>query len=287
MTNKKMRFRKSLMCFGIYVLIPLSYKIVLAAEANATNEAVRVENYIATLYKQLDFTNRERLSYVVFNKAMHGYMNLKNAGRLNGEKEILTICDFNQPSTIDRMWVIDLVERKILFNTYVAHGQATGEDCAMAFSNKENSHQSSLGFYVTTDTYEGEHGYSLHIEGLDQGFNDAAFKRDIVVHGAEYVSDKYICENQRLGRSWGCPAVPVALSAPIINTIKEGTCLFIYYPEPKYLGTSYWLNKKISSLPDYSLYGDMIPTEINRPRFRTIQYISNGKVDSVKRVPAQ
>jgi hypothetical protein len=131
-----MQFRKLLMCFGIYVLIALSYKIVLATEANATNEAVRVENYIATLYKQLDFNNRERLSYVVFNKAMHGYMNLKNAGRLNDEKEILTICDFNQPSTLDRMWVIDLVERKILFNTYVAHGQATGEDCAMAFSNK-------------------------------------------------------------------------------------------------------------------------------------------------------
>ncbi len=215
---------------------------------------------------------------------MHGYINLKNAGKLNNEKEIITICDFNQPSVVERLWIIDLVAKKVLFNTFVAHGQSTGDDCAVEFSNKVNSHQSSLGFYVTGETYIGEHGLSLRMQGMDQGFNDAALKRDIVVHGAEYVCENFICDNQRLGRSWGCPAIPVVVAEPIINMIQGGTCLFIYFPQPKYLSTGYWLNKKITSLPDYNLYGDMIPTEINRPRFRTIQYIHNGTVDSVKRV---
>ena len=267
-----------------YFLLALSYRVVKATESNALSEAARVESYISALYNRLDFREYDRLSYTVFNKAVKGYINLKNAGKLNNAKEILTVCDFNQPSTFERMWIIDLAEKKILFNTFVAHGSGTGEDCATQFSNKENSHQSSLGFYVTTETYDGEHGLSLRLQGMDQGFNDAAFKRDIVVHGAEYVCDNYICDNQRLGRSWGCPAEPVALAEPIINTIKDGTCLFVYYPDVKYLKTAFWLNKKVVALPDYNLYGDLIPTEINRPRFRTIQYIHNGRVDSSKRV---
>jgi hypothetical protein len=270
---------------SLYFMLAVSYRVVKATESNAVSEAARVEEYIAALYSKIDFNTYDRLSYMVFNKAVKGYINLKNAGKLNNAKEILSICDFNQPSTFERLWIIDLAEKKVLFNTFVAHGQGTGDDCAIKFSNKVNSHQSSLGFYVTTETYQGDHGLSLRLQGQDQGFNDAAFKRDIVVHGAEYVCDNYICDNQRLGRSWGCPAVPVALSAPIINTIKEGTCLFIYYPDAKYLKTAYWLNKRVLSLPDYNLYGDMMPSDINRPRFRTIQYIHNGKLDSAKRVP--
>jgi len=281
------RSRKLLMCFGLYLGIALSYKIVLASEVNAMNESARVENYISVLYKQLDFSSFNRLSYVVFDKAMHGYINLKNAGKLNNQKELISICDFNQSSVVERLWVIDLAAKKVLFNTYVAHGQGTGEDCAVQFSNKPNSHKSSIGFYVTTEPYIGDHGLSLRMQGMDQGFNDAAFDRDIVVHGAEYVCDKYICENQRLGRSWGCPAVPLEFAEPIVNTIKDGTCLFIYYPEPKYLCSAYWLNKRIAALPDYNLYNDMMPADINRPPFRTIQYIHNGKVDSVSKVPIQ
>jgi hypothetical protein len=185
------------------------------------------------------------------------------------------------------MWVIDLAARKVLYNTYVAHGQGTGEDCAMMFSNKMNSHQSSLGFYVTSEVYNGEHGISLRLQGMDEGFNDAAFERDIVVHGAEYVSDKYISENQRLGRSWGCPAVPVKLAEPIINAIKEGTCLFIYYPQAKYLSNSYWLNRKISPIADVKLYADgMVPMDMNKPITRKIQYIHNGQIDSIKAILA-
>jgi hypothetical protein len=276
---------KFIVSLFVYALLTLSYKIAMANETISRTEAVRVENYISTLYKQLDFQNFTRLSYTVFDKAMRGYINLRNAGKLNTAKEILTICDFNQPSVLDRLWVIDLATKRVLYNTYVAHGQSTGEGCAVDFSNKVNSHKSSLGFYVTAQTYTGDNGLSLRMEGMDQGFNDAAYKRDIVVHGAPYVSDQYINENQRLGRSWGCPAVPVDLAAPIIETIKEGTCLFIYYPEPKYLASAYWLNKKVSALPDYNVMANMIPSDINRPPVRTFQYIHNGKLDSVRKVP--
>ena len=271
-----------MVCVVGYFILALSFNIVIANEANAVSESAKIESYIASLYRRIDFGNNERLSYTVFNNAMRGYLNLRDAGRLAGDKEIITICDLNQPSVFSRMWVIDLATKKVLFNSYVAHGQNTGEDCAMSFSNKENSHKSSLGFYVTTDVYTGEHGTSLHLQGMDQGFNDAAFKRDIVVHGADYVSEKYITDNQRLGRSWGCPAVPVKLATPIINTIKEGTCLFIYYPDTKYLANSYWLNRKIAALPEVQLQDEMLPLDIERPRMRTIQYMHNGKIDSVK-----
>ncbi|WP_345078325.1 murein L,D-transpeptidase catalytic domain family protein [Nemorincola caseinilytica] len=275
---------KLLVCVCGYFILALSFNIVIANEANAVSESAKMESYIASLYRRIDFSNSERISYTVFNNAMRGYLNLRNAGKLTGEKEIITICDLNQPSTFNRLWVIDLATKKVLFNSYVAHGQNTGEDCAMTFSNKMNSHQSSLGFYITTDVYKGEHGTSLHLQGMDQGFNDAAFERDIVVHGAEYVSDKYINDNQRLGRSWGCPAVPVKLAEPIINTIKDGTCLFIYYPDTRYLANSYWLNRKMAPLPDQQLHDDMMPLELEQPRMRTIQYIHNGKIDSVKKI---
>lgn len=254
-----------------YVALNLSYNIVTATENNAVAEAAKVENYISSVYQQIDFTGTDKVSYTVFSKAMHGYLNLRNAGRLATGKEILSICDFNQPSSANRLWVIDLASHKVLFNTYVAHGQGTGEEFAQKFSNKMNSHQSSLGFYVTTDVYTGEHGTSLHLQGMDQGFNDLAFKRDIVVHGADYVSQEFICENQRLGRSWGCPAVSPQLAEPIINAIKDGTCLFIYYPDQKYLKTAYWINKKVTQLPDYQLYGELTPPQYNRPTLSPAQ----------------
>ena len=119
---------------------------------------------------------------------------------------------------------------------------------------------------------------------MDEGFNDAAYDRGIVVHGAEYVCNKFVSNNQRLGRSWGCPAVPAPLSLPIINTIKDGTCLFIFYPEMRYLANAYWLNKKIVSLPSNDIYAAALQN--NAPVMRTIQYYSNGKLDSVKIVPS-
>ncbi len=195
---------------------------------------------------------------------MHGYMNLRSAGKLNMAKQILTICNFELPSSQNRLWIIDLVAKKVLYNTYVAHGEGSGDDSAHLFSNEFNSHQSSLGFYVTGDTYDGDHGTSLHLNGMDQGFNDAAYERGIVVHGAQYVCNKFVCDHQRLGRSWGCPAVPAKLSLPIINAIKDGTCLFIYYPDANYLSSSYWVNAKITNLPADYTYTNIQQEEPNR-----------------------
>ena len=279
--------KRLILCMMAYLIVAHPFKVVSADETKSYAEEARVANYISRIYDQIDFGKHSRLSYEVFDKAMHGYINLKNAGKLSSDKAIISICDFNLPSTENRLWVIDLSAKKVLYNTYVAHGQGSGEDYAVAFSNRENSHQSSLGFYVATETYEGEHGTSLRLQGMDEGFNDAAFDRGIVVHGADYVSNRFISGNDRLGRSWGCPAVPSALSLPIINTIKDSTCLFIYYPDTKYISSTYWLNKKIAFLPGNDMYGDMMQADIQKPKVKVIEYVRNGKVDSVKTIPLQ
>ena len=276
--------KKVIVCVVLYLMMSSSYRAVSADESGYMNDDVKVESFISGLFHQIDFGKFNHLSYDVFSKAYHGYLNLKNTCKLSIEKDILSVCDFSLASTENRLWVIDLKTRKVLFNTLVAHGQGSGDDYAHSFSNKFNSHQSSLGFYVTSETYEGEHGTSLRLQGMDEGFNDAAYDRGIVVHGADYVCDKYVCSNQRLGRSWGCPAVPAPMSLPIINTIKDGTCLFIYYPDKKYMANAYWLNKKVAYLPANDLYASLLQKESAKPKTRVIQYMTNGKVDSVKTV---
>lgn len=243
----------------MYVCLMSALLIMNPSQANESASLVTeaaVMRYINNIYAQLDFCENNRLSYDVFVKACHGYLNLKDAGKLGSDDNILTVCDFTRSSNDNRMWVIDMAQKKVLFNTYVAHGQGSGEEFASSFSNAEGSHQSSLGFYVTGDTYEGEHGTSLRLNGVDQSFNDAAFDRGIVVHGADYVSSNFIKGNERLGRSWGCPAVPSKLSLPIINAIKDGSCLFIYYPDKNYLKTAYWLNKRVDRSPMDAIAGD-------------------------------
>ncbi len=202
---------------------------------------LKASQYISTVYKQINFSESEQLDYYVFVNAMTGYMNLKAENKLSTDKDILTVCDYSLSANNKRMWVIDLRSKTILLNTYVAHGQGTGEEYATRFSNNEGSHQSSLGFYVTGTTYTGKHGNSMYLHGMDEGYNSAAYKRAIVVHGAGYVSSDFIAGTGRLGRSWGCPAVSNDVSEKLIDMTKEGTCLFIYYPEQKYLASSPWL----------------------------------------------
>jgi hypothetical protein len=132
-----------------------------------------------------------------------------------------------------RMWVIDLEKNTILFQTLVAHGRNTGEEFAKEFSNRAESYQSSIGFYATAEIYNGKHGKSLKLDGLEKGLNDKARERAVVVHGADYVSESFIKQNKRLGRSQGCPAVPVELNSKIIDVIKDKSCLFIYHPTAK------------------------------------------------------
>lgn len=167
---------------------------------------------------------------------------LRGLTKIPGARPILSIVDMSQPSTSKRLYVIDLAGRKLLFHTYVSHGMNTGDLAAKFFSNKNDSHQSSLGFYQTLNTYYGKHGLSLKLRGLEKGFNDNAFGRSIVVHGADYVCEDFIRRTGRLGRSQGCPAVPNYLSKDIIQTIKNGSCLFMYYPDPAYLKHSTYLS---------------------------------------------
>jgi hypothetical protein len=140
------------------------------------------------------------------------------------------------------MYIIDLMSMKLFMNTYVAHGRNSGREFATSFSNRPESHKSSLGFYVTRNVYYGQHGMSLRIDGLEKGINDKAMARKIVIHGADYIGDNFLDENPFTGRSYGCPAVPAGKRDDVINTIKEGTCLFIYHPSKLYLSHSKILN---------------------------------------------
>jgi hypothetical protein len=181
------------------------------------------------------------ISIKVFNYAIKGYELLLQKHLLNNT-EIISIVDFTKPSTQQRLFILNLATGKILFNTLVAHGRNTGLQYAKVFSNKFSSFESSLGFYVTQNTYNGNNGYSLKLKGCEKGFNDKALERNIVLHGAAYVSNEFIQQNGFLGRSYGCPAVPLEISNEIINTIKDGACLFIYFPTKKYLKQSVFIN---------------------------------------------
>lgn len=166
-----------------------------------------------------------------FSKALKGYYALKEKGLI--KKNILTLVDFSLSSNIKRLWVIDLATNTILFQSLVAHGRNTGEEFANSFSNVAQSFKSSVGFYATGEIYNGKHGMSLKLDGLEKGINDNARNRGVVIHAANYVSDAFIRNNKRLGRSQGCPALPEELSKDIISVIKEKSCLFIYHPSLK------------------------------------------------------
>ncbi len=181
------------------------------------------------------------LSKEAFEYAWKGYQHLLEKKKIS-RTNYLTICDFSQSSGKKRLYIIDVENNKLVTNTYVAHGKNSGGEYATKFSNKMESWQSSLGFYITSDTYTGEHGLSLRILGVDPGYNDKALERSIVIHGAAYVDEARARAGIFMGRSWGCPAVPQKESKEIITTIKNGTCLFIYHPSRNYLLGSKILN---------------------------------------------
>lgn len=189
-----------------------------------------------SLYDQLQLSGLG-LKKEIFDNAVKGWNVLLEKNNLENPN-ILSIADLSQSSISKRLYIIDLVNKKVLFNTYVAHGNKSGEEFASSFANKLNSHKSSLGFYVTGNTYKGQHGLALRLKGIEKGINDIAEARGIVVHGAPYVSESFIKKVGRLGRSQGCPAVSSALCTPIVNSIKEGSCFFIFYPDNDYLKKS-------------------------------------------------
>ncbi|MRR21585.1 murein L,D-transpeptidase catalytic domain family protein [bacterium] len=156
---------------------------------------------------------------------------------------VITIIDFSLRSDEERLWILDLNQGKVLFHCLVSHGRNSGENMAENFSNIPGSNASSPGFYITGETYMGKNGLSLALDGLEKGINDKARARAIVLHGADYVSRDFILSHGRLGRSLGCPAVPVDLSDDIIKTIKDGSCLFIYAPQESYISNSHIISK--------------------------------------------
>jgi len=155
--------------------------------------------------------------------------------------ETLTVIDYSKPSSEPRLWVYDLKTKQLLFEELVAHGQGSGDNLARHFSNNDESHQTSLGLFVTSDTYVGKNGYSLRLDGLDKGVNDRARDRAIVMHGAPYVSRSFVKANGRLGRSWGCPAISELVARKMIDTVKGGGLVFAYYPDAGWLKTSKYL----------------------------------------------
>ena len=177
------------------------------------------------------------VNYAAFEQAWEGYARIEDK-----KKEILTLIDFSKPSTEERLYVIDMKRKELLFVSHVSHGQNSGANYATDFSNRMGSHQSSLGFYLTENTYAGRNGYSLVLDGLEAGINDQAKARAVVIHGAAYANPSVIPSMGRLGRSHGCPALPEALNRPIIDAIKGGSVLFIYADHKDYLVQSEILN---------------------------------------------
>jgi len=165
--------------------------------------------------------------------ALSGYAALNEAGKIT-KKDIITIVDFSKPSSEERLFVINLKTKKVIAKSLCAHGRNSGEIWAEKFSNNSESYQSSLGFYIASETYDGKHGYSLKLDGEENGINDKARDRGVVVHGADYVSKDFIASTGRLGRSQGCPALPMEKYEKIISLIKGGSCLFIYHPNKYY-----------------------------------------------------
>lgn len=227
---------------------------VFAASASRPAEAVAsisfsnelkarlAEQRFAALYEEIDFGADAKPAYEVFRKAYVGYLNLVRTNKLKN-KDILTCIDFSLPSVQKRLWVIDLRNKKNLFHDLVAHGKNSGGNIPDKFSNIVHSNMSSLGFYVTAQTYFGKHGLSLRLAGQEANFNDKAMERAVVMHGADYVNPEICKSLGRLGRSFGCPALSRAIYKKVITTIAEGSCLFIFYPDVNYLAQSVLLQE--------------------------------------------
>ncbi|MFV5702252.1 murein L,D-transpeptidase catalytic domain family protein [Flavobacterium sp. XS2P12] len=203
---------------------PKKVKSVVYAKKVESNVDAKIEMAYNNLHSN-QFALPKLESFAV---ALKGFYSLKEKGLI--KKDILTLVDFSLSSNTKRLWVIDLITGDVLFHSLVAHGRNTGEEFASNFSNSAESYKSSLGFYATGEIYNGKHGMSLKLDGLEKGVNDNARARGVVMHAAEYVSNSFIKNNHRLGRSQGCPAVPVELSKEIISVIKNKSCFFIYHP---------------------------------------------------------
>jgi hypothetical protein len=211
-----------------------------AVTNSATDNSALANYWIDSLYSTMNL-NEKGLSRDVFFTACKGYEYMLSQDKLL-KQGLLTICDYSQASNKKRLYVLDLNNGKILFNTYVAHGHNSGNDYATSFSNSDDSHKSSLGFMRTAETYFGDNGYSMRLDGMENGFNNNVRARAIVMHGSDYVNAERASNGTMMGRSFGCPAVPAAEVKSIVDCIKGGSCFFNYYPDKNYTKASKIIN---------------------------------------------
>jgi len=230
---------------------PSSVKAKLTAE--------NFEDSVYHLYTRIGLANYN-LSFAVFRYGIIGFQLLKQEGKINNTN-VLTIIDFTKASTEKRFYTIDLERAEVLYCSYVSHGKNTGENVATSFSNVMHSNQSSLGFYITGETYVGSKGFSLKLDGVEKGYNDNMRERAVVMHEAEYVSENWIKTYGRLGRSQGCPALPVEISKQVIKTIKDRTPIFAYFNDDQYLRSSVYLNidRLLTTIEENQQLNTLIP----------------------------
>jgi len=206
-----------------YILIfTLTFFLLIIPKDESKGSNVE-DSRIELFNRNISYTG---LSYKAFNKAVNGYTRYKNANIISGN--IIAIIDYDLPSTKNRLFIIDIQTYTVLHSSLVAHGKETGSNYAKSFSNTNGSHQSSLGFYKTSEKYVGKHGVSLRLDGLEPGINDKARSRNIVIHAANYVSEKFVKQNHRLGRSFGCPAIPEKDYQKVLDLLDDEILLYAY-----------------------------------------------------------
>lgn len=191
--------------------------------ASETELEYPTEEVVVSKFESLHIQN---LSYTAFQHALNGYTYFKNNGLT--QSDTVVIIDFDLPSNIKRMFIVNMATMEVLDSSLVAHGKNSGDVNATRFSNRNGSLQSSLGFYLTNEQYIGKHGLSLRLDGLEKGLNDHARMRSVVIHSADYVSDDYIKKYQRIGRSFGCPAIPIEGYEQTLSYMSNKVLLFIY-----------------------------------------------------------
>ena len=219
--------------------LPIIGAALVAATLLVPN-AIDASTSVSYARADFDSTSIGNIETEVFKMALDAASCAVRTGAVSAP-ETLTVIDYSKPSSERRLWVFDLKAKELVYEELVAHGQGSGANMATQFSNEDESHQTSLGLFVTRDTYVGKNGYSLRLDGLDRGVNDRARDRAIVMHGAPYVSEQFVKANGRLGRSWGCPAISAVVAKQMIDRVKGGGLVFAYYPDAKLLKTSKYL----------------------------------------------
>jgi hypothetical protein len=220
---------------------PVMNKIIPAPQMDNTHMAQNLSEKVTWIDQEIKAIEPQatNLNPNVLKLSLIAYEHAQQKGVT--KKPLLTIIDYSKPSSDRRLWVVDLSNNKVLFNTWVAHGKNSGNATSTSFSNQPSSLKSSIGVFMTTDIYSGKHGNSLHVQGLESGVNDKAYSRSIVFHGADYVSGNIAKSTGRVGRSWGCMAVSQDVIQPLIHTIQNKALVVAYYPDQKWLKQSSFL----------------------------------------------